>query len=898
MATKTRKNLVSKPIAKKNPDGQKINIITHKIDVRPFQRGEVDIPLWRRAMQYAESTIPRRRLLYDLYADVELDGHVEAVTGKRIDAVTTANWAFVDKEGKPVDAINDLIDSIGFDNLLKEIVKTRFWGYTILEPTIYQKDGSWEMDAGLIPRLNYRPEEGIVAYDPNSDDGINIREGIYARTVMEVGEVDDLGLYLKAAPYQILKRGGLGDWALFVQVFGNPLIDATWDGYDESQRHKLLDALGTMGAGGALVRPDGTTVQLIERSGTANGDLQETFTNRLNKEISKALLGSTETTEASTASGYAQSKTHEGQDERKMASDIAFTRRVLNSRFIRIMQTAGIETMGGHFIVQGEENELTQKESFEIHKGLIKELGLPVDHDWLYEHYNIPKPDNYQEQIKGREQQAKAPPSPPAQPGWEDPEASDEVKLSYWQKLMGFFGLAPAPTGANQIACCGYHHTIELADKGLSGEPNYPALFDQVKKAGGEAFFYPELFLYNIQVLTRAFEQGYRGDELIKLADVPLGFTYNFDDPNMALGIEMNLFKFSTTKAAYQSREVNELFRRSKNFSEFERAVRKAFGVKNKRWLETEYNTAYQTGQSIATFNRLIKQVGTFPFWQYKTIGDGRVRESHKELHDAVFPVYVKGNKLNPVWNVIYPPNGWNCRCYVVPRLKGEVTQPMLEKSMQQYQLYLASDEFAKSQKQGFAINRANTIQVFEDSQHYVKNYNKVLEDVSQMTAKDWSLPDILLRQKQLGKAEFPINESRQVIQEWWESLEKSGAKGMLKDYAGREIKVEMRRIKEHTDSKKTKYNYRHPFLFGIQDALQSPDEVFVQNHKSNGFDTIRYFRYYENAIIEVAVLIKPNTLQLTLETWFDVKTVYGKNKTVPVERMEQNRKGLLVKAK
>src|SRR5690606_5740742 len=109
--------------------------------------------------------------------------------------------------------------------------------------------------------------------------------------------------------------------------------------------------------------------------------------------------GSTETTEASHSSGYAQSKTHEGQDERKNESDITFTRRVLNSRFIRILQAHGFDTQGGRFVVQGEDNELTVKESFEMHRQMATELNLPIDDDFWYDTYGVPKPDNY-EQIK------------------------------------------------------------------------------------------------------------------------------------------------------------------------------------------------------------------------------------------------------------------------------------------------------------------------------------------------------------------------------------------------------------------------------------------------------------------------------------------------------------------
>lgn len=47
------------------------------------------------------------------------------------------------------------------------------------------------------------------------------------------------------------------------------------------------------------------------------------------------------------------------------------------------------------------------------------------------------------------------------------------------------------------------------------------------------------------------------------------------------------------------------------------------------------------------------------PYLQYLTQADDRVRPSHRVLHKGVWAVN------DPVWRKIYPPNGYNCRCYV-----------------------------------------------------------------------------------------------------------------------------------------------------------------------------------------------------------------------------------------
>ena len=98
-------------------------------------------------------------------------------------------------------------------------------------------------------------------------------------------------------------------------------------------------------------------------------------------------------------------------------------------------------------------------------------------------------------------------------------------------------------------------------------------------------------------------------------------------------------------------------------------------------WLETNLNTAIVSSINAARWNRLndpdITKV--YPGLQYKTQGDGKVRPEHVKLADKVFL------KDDPIWSKIYPPNGWNCRCYVEPvrwndpRLQGLLPVPEAE---------------------------------------------------------------------------------------------------------------------------------------------------------------------------------------------------------------------------
>lgn len=79
--------------------------------------------------------------------------------------------------------------------------------------------------------------------------------------------------------------------------------------------------------------------------------------------------------------------------------------------------------------------------------------------------------------------------------------------------------------------------------------------------------------------------------------------------------------------------------------------------------LETIFRThtqiAYAAGKQEMERSAAIDAI----LWGYTyvTVGDDRVRDEHAELDGVTLP------KDDPFWLRNYPPNGWNCRCSVIP---------------------------------------------------------------------------------------------------------------------------------------------------------------------------------------------------------------------------------------
>ena len=74
---------------------------------------------------------------------------------------------------------------------------------------------------------------------------------------------------------------------------------------------------------------------------------------------------------------------------------------------------------------------------------------------------------------------------------------------------------------------------------------------------------------------------------------------------------------------------------------------------------ELIYRTNLQTSYNVGRYLQQVENIDDRPYWQYVAVMDSRTRPSHAALHGLVLPAD------DPAWNVVYPPNGFNCRCRV-----------------------------------------------------------------------------------------------------------------------------------------------------------------------------------------------------------------------------------------
>ena len=89
---------------------------------------------------------------------------------------------------------------------------------------------------------------------------------------------------------------------------------------------------------------------------------------------------------------------------------------------------------------------------------------------------------------------------------------------------------------------------------------------------------------------------------------------------------------------------------------------------RNSYTLENIARTQAQLSYNAAKFDEEQQDYIQEILWGYKysTVGDVRVRDEHARLEGVTLP------KDDPFWQKWYPPNGWSCRCSVIPIFEKE----------------------------------------------------------------------------------------------------------------------------------------------------------------------------------------------------------------------------------
>lgn len=378
------------------------SIVVAQIMQTSVDRSPKDIASYKDAVQAAESVYsPNRAALYDIYSKIIIDG---TLTGawelKRIAKVRNKILKFK-KNGKIEEAFDALIEGGMFRNFITLIMEQKAWGLAGAE-FIPGPAFKWLK----VPVKHINPKLRMITKHQYGDEGINYEP---LGNIIVLGNKEDYGFLIKLAPLILYKQGNWGDWAQFVEKYGQPFQIYQYDIYDEKTRQDALSMAANAGSNLAIVIPKQLEFDVKDGKQT-NGDgrLQNLFKEALDKDIILSVLGNLETTSASGGS-LAKAKVQALDQSDVIADDMKDVLDVLNSQqFLNILASYGFNVAGGRFEYEIVADPEALKAEVEIDRFLVSDVQLPLSDDYFYEKYGRPKPDNYDELVKQLEEKEKA----------------------------------------------------------------------------------------------------------------------------------------------------------------------------------------------------------------------------------------------------------------------------------------------------------------------------------------------------------------------------------------------------------------------------------------------------------------------------------------------------------
>lgn len=391
-----------------------------------------DIADWRIAWQMAINVDnPNRQRLYDIYRDVDIDLHLSGCIQQREGFVLSRSFKLVNEKGDEDEEAAKYFNTSWFKQLIKLALDANYWGHSLIELGELTTDSNDRLSYNgvtLIPRKHVIPEYGKVIAQLGVDwtSGIDYRQPPFADWLIEVGQSDSLGLYLKAATQTIPKKNALAFWDTFAEIFGMPMRIARTTTRDEKELSKMEKMMAEMGTEGWGVFQQGTEIEVVESS---KGDAYNVYDRRIdraNSELSKLILGQTMTIED--GSSLSQSETHLKVFQNLVEADCDMLRDMVNNQLIPRMIRHGFPLKGIRFYWDYSEDYTPEQQV--AYEQLVLN-NYEVDPAYFEEKYNMPVGER-------RQQPSIIPPTAPEDDD-DDKTPKDKKKKEHSAKETPFF---------------------------------------------------------------------------------------------------------------------------------------------------------------------------------------------------------------------------------------------------------------------------------------------------------------------------------------------------------------------------------------------------------------------------------------------------------------------------
>ncbi len=268
----------------------------------------------------------------EVYRELRGDAHVGGCIRRRKSAVKSLEWG-VDRgpasarTGKAIEAI---LAGLDMERLIGDAMEAVLYGYQPVE-ILWQKAGSLIVPGEIVAK----PPEWFH-FDADNALRFKTRDNPFAGE--EIPAMKFL-LPRQDATYQnpygfadlsmifwpiVFKKGGVRFWLAFTEKFGSAFsVGKLPRSATPEERAELLDSLEALIQDGVATIPDDGSIELVEMAGkSASADLYERLVMYCRSEVSIALTGTNQTTEANSNKASASAGLEVAEDLRDGDAEI------------------------------------------------------------------------------------------------------------------------------------------------------------------------------------------------------------------------------------------------------------------------------------------------------------------------------------------------------------------------------------------------------------------------------------------------------------------------------------------------------------------------------------------------------------------------------------------------
>lgn len=842
----------------------------------------VDMQDWQVAYNMATNVLrPDRTRLMDLYDSILVDSHLASTMESRVLRVQRSRFRLV-KGGQAQPDLLPLLQQQWFEDFLQYVAESAFRGFTLIELGAMAKPGEL-LDVHRIDPRNVLPWTGQVVRQQGQDTGYAFREPPLNSYLVEVGRAEDLGLLASVAPVAIVKKYAVGSWSDYVHKYGIPPRWVKTNSRDARRFKQLETMMQNMLSSAYGVIEGDEEIQIMPTPGTDAHKVFDELISRMNSEISKRILGQDGTSDNKDASGtYGSLKVLQGVAEDRHQADKASAAYLINNELFPRLINLGYPLQGVRF----EWDALQDLGPMELVDAVSK-LGMVFDIDpkHVEERTGIkilgarrmpgelgpgewPPAGGGNPSGAGRQGGGKPPKPTEEDDGEEDEEDETQGEPGGEKKPTAFRSQHPIgfrPSGREAMAVCGVCGGGGLITADAVPRVGEVALDAAMRDAWDGKQFSPAYFDRIADIYLNALDQRFNPAATITDDDSPAHVARALMD--------VNLFRFSGEKDIAFITDMNIHAKEAKSWSDFKKRVDEdGLDAKyNRDALRAEFTNVAASGIQAERYHQMMGDTDVLPFGEYVTVGDTRVRPEHEVLNGKKWPL------SDVIWNTIWPPNGWNCRCTVLPVDAGPEGEQAKEQAKWAMGELRRTGAWQRMEQDGFNGNRGVSGEVFKlNKAHRDRLAGLRLNPEQAYGTKSMSFDKVTSR------ATHEAPEGMQ-DQDWFKANQSDGtSEVVMKDWKGRPFFLDQSTVDAHdpaTDPKR--YGGRSGMLHLVPEILSMPDEVWMK--QGNGLTTTFYYHKYFKGLPVVVRAELPTDAspgqRMKVTSWYPAKVTNPKAK-------------------